>query len=61
MYVLKFEGINCWIANFDGDPGRTLIKEDARIFETTKKAENFKKRCLKKNSHRRFNLIIEER
>lgn len=34
LYCIKVQADkDCWIADFDGDPGRTLIKESARTFK----------------------------
>lgn len=30
---------DCWIADWEGDPGRTLVKESAKIFNSKKDAE----------------------
>lgn len=30
----------CWLAPWDGDPGRTLVKDSAEIFPTKKAAED---------------------
>ena len=32
---------DCWIADWDGDPGRTLVKENAKTFKSKKDAEKF--------------------
>lgn len=60
MYLLKFKDMDCWIAPWNGDPGRTLRKENAKLFETKKEAERFKKKVLKKNYNREINLVLEE-
>lgn len=60
MYILKFEDMNCWIAPWNGDPGRTLVRDSARLFDTKEKAERFRKKTIQENSHREFNLVIEE-
>lgn len=60
MYILKFKDNECWIAPWEGDPGRTLIKNSAKLFYTKEKAEIFKRKILKKNSHRNFDLLIEK-
>jgi hypothetical protein len=31
MYIVELEK-KCWIAPWDGDPGRTIVKENARKF-----------------------------
>ena len=28
---------DCWIADWDGDPGRTLVKENAKNYESNRK------------------------
>ena len=30
-YVVRI-GENCWLAPWQGDPGRTIVKENARVF-----------------------------
>ena len=30
---------NCWISNIEGDPGRTLVKENAQVFEDKRTAD----------------------
>ncbi len=40
MYILEI-GPNTWIAPWDGDPGRTIVKENARVFGTKKKAYHY--------------------
>ena len=36
-YVVELEQ-NCWIAPWDGDPGRTIVKENAQKFSSYQKA-----------------------
>lgn len=60
MYILKLKESECWIAPWTGDPGRTLIKESAKLFDTKEKAEIFRRKLLKKNNYRKFDLIIEK-
>lgn len=60
MYILKFENMECWIAPWEGDPGRTLVRNNAKLFDTKEKAERFKKKSLRENNHRNFNLLVEE-
>ena len=38
MFILKLE-IDCWVAEWDGDPGRTIVKENAQQFKTDKLAQ----------------------
>jgi hypothetical protein len=30
---------NCWISNIEGDPGRTLLKENAQVYKDKKIAD----------------------
>jgi hypothetical protein len=31
MYVVELEN-NCWLAPWSGDPGRTIVSQNARVF-----------------------------
>lgn len=48
MYILKQKDEDWWIADWDGDPPRTLKKENAKVYQTKKGAKSaatyFKKR-----------------
>jgi hypothetical protein len=59
MFILKFADSECWIAPWDGDPGRTLFKGSARKFKTEGKAKAAAERMKKRFSYRKMNLIIE--
>lgn len=59
MYILKFSDHDCWIAEWDGDPGRTLVRDSARKFKSKKQAEKIAEKIIKDNSHRKFNLMTE--
>lgn len=48
---------DCWIADIEGDPGRTTIKENARAYRTKYLAENQAKKLTKKYPNRSF--IVE--
>ena len=39
MYIIKLQE-GCWIADWEGDPGRTIIKENAKLFHGKRKAAN---------------------
>lgn len=58
MFIIKFENDNCWIAPWEGDPGRTLDKESAKKFKTEDKANKFIDK-IKQNNTRTLNLIVE--
>jgi hypothetical protein len=38
MYIVRLEKC-CWLADWDGDPGRTVVKENARVFPTYETAD----------------------
>ena len=40
LWCIKVQANNeCWIADWDGDPGRTLVKENAKTFPNKSDAE----------------------
>ena len=40
IYCIKVKANNdCWITDFDGDPGRTSIKENAKTFKRKSNAD----------------------
>jgi len=47
---------DCFIADVKGDPGRTTIKENARIYASKYLAENQKKQYDKKYPNRAFSV-----
>ena len=51
---LKCAGKTCWYASWDGDPGRTLIRESAKKFKTEQAAQKAVKNIIANNPHRRF-------
>lgn len=59
MFILKFSNIDCWIAPWDGDPGRTLERNSAKTFRTKKGAEKIAKKIIKENPYRKFSLVVE--
>ena len=59
MFILKFSDHDCWIAPWDGDPGRTLVRESAKDFPTKEKAQKFADKIIKENIHRKFKLVVE--
>ena len=38
MFIVELES-KCWIASWDGDPGRTIVKENAKKFKTKGQAK----------------------
>ena len=59
MFILKFSNQDCWISPWEGDPGRTLIKENAMEFNTESQARKVADKIIKSNSFRKFSLIVE--
>ena len=39
MWIVKLEE-GVWIADTDGDPGRTLVRDNAEVFETRQYADD---------------------
>lgn len=56
-YVIKIQK-GCWIAPWDGDPGRTLVFESAKIFRSLGAATRAKNKIIAENTHRKMNLEI---
>jgi len=44
----------CYIANWDGDPGRTLVKESAKTFKSKTLADKYFKKIKVKYPNRLF-------
>lgn len=56
MFIVELEE-NCWIADWEGDPGRTVVKENAKTFKTEKEAEKTLKKALKYRDFQNSKLI----
>ena len=59
MFVIKFENQDCWIAPWEGDPGRTLKMENAKQYKNELVAEKSLHEITKNNPHRKMKLIIQ--
>ncbi|SEQ23058.1 hypothetical protein SAMN05216232_1971 [Virgibacillus subterraneus] len=59
MFILKFSNQDCWIAPWEGDPGRTLVRESAKVFKSEALAQKFANKIIKENSFRKFSLVVE--
>lgn len=57
MYVIKIQN-GCWVASWDGDPGRTLKFEYAKVFKNYYEANKTKRKLINENKHRVLNLKI---
>lgn len=53
-FIVEFEngGKPCWLAGWSGDPGRTVVKENACKFKSAKKAQTALTKAIKENPHR---------
>jgi hypothetical protein len=47
MYIIEYEP-NCWAAPWEGDPPRTIVKENAKRFKSKAAAKRHMNRELKK-------------
>lgn len=58
-YIIQVasSGKDCFIANCEGDPGRTLIKESAKVFTSKEKADKVKLKLEKQWSNRAFKVV----
>lgn len=54
MYTVELE-IGCWIADWEGDPGRTVVKENAQQFNNFVEA---KKALEKAREYRPFKEAV---
>lgn len=52
-YIIEFED-GVYYAGWEGDPGRTLKKENAMTFKTERMANKILKRELENNPHRKY-------
>ncbi|WP_227394208.1 hypothetical protein [Jeotgalibacillus aurantiacus] len=59
MFILKFANSDCWIAPWEGDPGRTLVRGSAKEFKSKSQAKSFADKTIKENNFRNFSLVIE--
>lgn len=55
-YIVEFEngGSPFWLAPWDGDPGRTVLKENARVFSNREGAEKALKAAKKQYPERKL-------
>lgn len=53
LYCIKVQANHdCWIADLDGDPGRTLVRENAKTFKCKSDAEKLCKKMKVKYPNR---------
>ena len=53
MYVVELQE-NCWLADVNGDPGRTVLLENAQNFKSKSKAEKALQKAKIDNPYRKF-------
>ena len=53
MYVVELQA-GCWLSNWKGDPGRTLVLDSAKKFNFKLKAEKALEKAKKDNPFRAF-------
>lgn len=57
VYIIRVQAQEpCWIAGWDGDPGRTLVRDNARSFVTLTAANMERNKLAKKYPNRAFSL-----
>ena len=55
LYLIRVKANhNCWISNVEGDPGRTLVKENAQVFEDKRIADLICYSLTKEYPNRKF-------
>lgn len=58
-FVIKSDngGDAFFIADWPGDPGRTTILNNAKVFDSRESAERKMRRLIKRNSHRDLSTL----
>ncbi len=52
-YIVEFPiGEKWWLADWEGDPGRTLVKDNAKLFNSERAAKEAIKRIIKRYPYR---------
>jgi len=60
-YIVKFKDQDCWLAPWDGDPGRTIVLENAKIFKTEDSATRAIDKANREYGHyREMSLTVVE-
>lgn len=56
MFIVEFEngGSPCWLAPWNGDPGRTVVRKNAKQYKTESAANAALARAIKRNPSRNF-------
>lgn len=47
----------CFVANWDGDPGRTLLRSRAKTFRSKESAEKAKETLEAKSPNRKYKVV----
>lgn len=58
-YIIQLPNSNptCFIANWDGDPGRTLLRSRSKIFRSKGSAEEAKETLEAKYPNRKYKVV----
>lgn len=53
-FIVEFENGDSpwWLAEWDGDPGRTILRKSAKLFNSELSAKKALAKCVDENSHR---------
>jgi len=51
LYVIELQP-GCWIADWPGDPGRTEVLDNAKVYTSKKAAQNALNKMIRKYDHR---------
>lgn len=59
-YIVEFPiGKKWWLAGWEGDPGRTLVKDHAKLFNSERAAITAIKRTIKRYPDRRSCTLLK--
>ena len=59
MFIVELQK-DCWIAPWDGDPGRTIVKENAKKFKTEIQAKFALEVCRTYRSFKDARVLAHE-
>jgi hypothetical protein len=58
-YIVKISS-KCWLADWEGDPGRTIVESNAKVFNDLADAHKAKEEVAKEYSWRRLKPVVVE-
>lgn len=58
-YIIQLPNSNpmCFVANWDGDPGRTLLKRRAKTFRSKESADKYREILEVKYPNRKYKVV----